>query len=145
MENKTIYGIIGILILATGGTGIYTLLQMQEDPNLYICSITNATGRFESLSSSNKTGYWYVDTVRKQATCTGGYWLRPEAWASLNNISMDAVTDLTPTTEDITQDYVVQVTCPSIPNFEPVQCESMIDAVCISNNQELTCDEWVLN
>lgn len=141
MDNKILFGIIGVLILT--GAGTITLLQLQEDPNLYICSQNNNTARFESLSSTNKTGYWYVDGVRKQATCTNGIWERPSQWAERFNVSMDTISDLQGAEEDVLEEDIVKFKCLTNPEITGIECISMIDAVCIDkNNVSYKCEEW---
>lgn len=87
VDAKTVsmYGIIGVLIMASGGTLFY--LSQEQLNNTYICPLTNVTGIFEKLSSSNKTGYWTINGTTKQATCTNSAWIKLDTWCVQNNIN----------------------------------------------------------
>jgi hypothetical protein len=74
MDKKITYGIVGTIsmLLIFGG---YLILTDDELDKAWYCDVNDRIGIFEYLSSTNKTGYWFEDGVRKQSTCTHSQWI----------------------------------------------------------------------
>lgn len=73
--NKFIrWGIIGVAT-ALAIFGGYIILTNEEIDNAYYCLSNAKVGIFEYLSKTNVTGYWHVDNVTKQSTCTKSKWI----------------------------------------------------------------------
>jgi len=75
MDNKIIYGIIGVISLLAGFGGNMLIAEDQFD-NAYVCSVNENLGVFDRLSSTSKTGY-YVNELGedKRSTCRNGFWI----------------------------------------------------------------------
>jgi len=87
MDNKIIYGIIGVIIAITGGSVGYVLLSPEQLDAAVTCTSNNVTGIFEKLSSTNVTAYWTVNGTEKSSVCTKGKWIPTREWLKLNNLS----------------------------------------------------------
>lgn len=115
--NKYIrWGIIGVVtILAIFGG--YIVLSDDEIENAYYCTANSKVGIFESLSSTNKTGYWYEDNVRKQSTCVKGEWIYLKVYCDSNGIKNCKQVSITKIQEDVrTGRYWCTDTCDEILN-----------------------------
>jgi hypothetical protein len=74
MDKKITYGVAGLVtILAIFGG--YLIFTDDELDKAWYCDINGRVALFEELSSTNKTGYWYEDGIRKQSTCTNSKWI----------------------------------------------------------------------
>lgn len=91
MENKIIYGVLGILslIVATMGGTLYLTESQLE--NAFICSVNeNIVLGVTRLSSTSKTAYW-IDELgeQKSKVCRNGLWLDLRQYAKDNNIELN--------------------------------------------------------
>ena len=88
MNKGLIFGIIGVLLL--GGAGTLLLTQEQADASS-ICTTSLVIATFERLSSTNKTGYWTVNSTTKQAVCTKGEWIPVNDYLKSNNLTLNDI------------------------------------------------------
>lgn len=91
MENKIIYGVLGILslIVATMGGTLYLTESQLE--NAFICSMNeNIALGVTRLSSTSKTVYWIDGSGEEKAkVCRNGLWLDLRQYAKDNNIELN--------------------------------------------------------
>jgi hypothetical protein len=73
MNEQVKYGLIAVSLLGLLGSG-YVFTEEQLSHSWY-CDKTESVYAFERMSSTNKTGYWTVDGVEKQKTCTLSKWI----------------------------------------------------------------------
>ena len=108
------YGVIGAVILIAG-LGGYILLTDEQLDNAYYCTSNEQVGIFEYLSSTDKTGYWYEDGVRKQSTCRNGYWIPLREYCEANEIKNCGKIEPSTLVEDVwTGKYLCRETCEKI-------------------------------
>lgn len=99
MEQPIRYGIIGTItmLLLFGGV---IVLSPDELDHAYYCDRNDRIGIFESLSSTNKTGYWHENNTLKKATCVKSAWIplkdycEQQGITDCNNIKANAKEDV---------------------------------------------------
>lgn len=90
MENKRIYGILGVLSLVVAAMGGSMFLTEDQLDNAFVCSINeNVLLGVDHLSSTYKTAYWFENDVQKSKVCRGGFWLDLKQYAKDNNIELN--------------------------------------------------------
>lgn len=114
MENKTRWGIIAVSVFLLAGIGGTIILTQDELDHAYRCNTNGKVGVFESLSKTNSTGYWYVDGVKKQSTCTKGKWEYLKTWCETNNIKNCGRVETTAQEDVYTGKYWCTDTCDPI-------------------------------
>lgn len=103
MENKIIYGVLGILsvIVATMGGTLY--LTESQLSSAFVCSMNeNIVLGVTRLSSTSKTAYW-IDELgeEKSKVCRNGLWLDLREYAKDNNIKLNILLQNINYVEDI--------------------------------------------
>lgn len=74
MENKVLYGIIGVLTVLNASTITYLLMENKE--YTYICTSTQEVGVFYGgISSTGLTAYPYKENRTESKRCSGGKWV----------------------------------------------------------------------
>jgi hypothetical protein len=85
LKQSVKYGLVGLVTLLAGFGGFVVLNDAELD-NAYYCTSKGTVGVFESLSATGVTGYWLEGGVKKQATCTKGFWVPLRQYCAENNI-----------------------------------------------------------
>ena len=90
MENKIVYGSIGILSLIVAALGGTIFLTEDQLDNAYICSVNQNIVIADHLSSTSKTAYWVDDEgLDRSQVCRLGYWLDLKQYASDNQLDLN--------------------------------------------------------
>jgi len=86
VDQKIIYGVIGLVALLVGFGGTQLLTQDQLDKT-YVCTTNEKFGLFERLSSTSKTGYYTDEAgVLRSSACTNGFWIPLKEYAQTRGI-----------------------------------------------------------
>lgn len=114
--NKYIrWGIIGTIAALAIFGGIIILTDDELDKAWY-CPANTKIGIFENMSKTNVTGYWYIDGVRKQSTCTKSKWIPLREYCETQGIKNCGRIDSTATEDIYTGRYWCTDTCDPIVN-----------------------------
>ena len=99
MEHKIRYGIIGLITALTIFGGVIVLSDAELE-NAWYCDNNGRVGIFEEMSSTNKSGYWMEDDIRRRATCTNSAWIPLIDYCEQEGIKNCNRIDAQPATED---------------------------------------------
>jgi hypothetical protein len=102
MNEKIRYGVIGLVTLLAGFGGVIILNDAELD-RAYYCPSKGTVGVFESVSKTGSTGYWTVDGVKKQATCTKSKWTPLKDYCAAQGIKNCARLEAHPAKDDVWQ------------------------------------------
>ena len=102
MENKTKYGIAGLLTLLVAFGG-YVTLTPEELDNAYYCPSTGMWGIFYGgISSTGLTAYPYSENKTDYVRCTNSKWVLLKTYAEEMGISVDQlISELPLPTENV--------------------------------------------